>query len=82
MPIRQGGRFASLASSWRRETLALNGGAALVEADEVEGVLADVDTENGYGVFRVARQVGPWVSPPLDAGVLREAPNLLGSWKH
>src|SRR6516225_11587788 len=37
------------------EFLAQNDGAALVEADEVKGVLADVDAENGDGVFRVAR---------------------------
>src|SRR5215467_2350122 len=41
-----------------RELLAQNDGAALVEADEVEDVLADVDAENGDGVFRVARH-GP-----------------------
>src|SRR5215467_6263810 len=41
-----------------RELLAQNDGAALVEADEVEGVLADVDAEDGDGVFRLARH-GP-----------------------
>src|SRR5215831_19538268 len=40
------------------ELLAQNDGAALVEADEVEGVLADVDAEVGDGVFRLARH-GP-----------------------
>jgi len=30
-----------------RELLAQNDGATLVEADEVEGVLANVDAENG-----------------------------------
>src|SRR5215468_3241823 len=40
------------------ELLAQNDGAALVEADEVECVLADVDAEDGDGVFRVARH-GP-----------------------
>ena len=34
------------------ELLAQNDGAALVEADEVEGVLANVDAEGGNGVFR------------------------------
>src|SRR5215813_4512403 len=37
------------------ELLVQNDGAALVEADEVEGVLADVDAEDGDGVFRLAR---------------------------
>src|SRR5215813_8687283 len=37
------------------ELLAQNDGAALVEADEVEGILADVDAEDGDGVFRLAR---------------------------
>src|SRR5215467_11080256 len=41
-----------------RELLAQNDGAALVEADEVECVLADVDAEDGDGVFRLARH-GP-----------------------
>src|SRR5262249_54568491 len=40
------------------EVLAQNDGAALVEADEVEDVLADVDAEDGDGVFRLARH-GP-----------------------
>ena len=40
------------------ERLAQNDGAALVEADEVDGVLADVDAEDGDGVFRLARH-GP-----------------------
>src|SRR5215467_5674150 len=41
-----------------RELLAQNDGAALVEADEMECVLADVDAEDGDGVFRLARH-GP-----------------------
>jgi hypothetical protein len=44
--------------------------APLVEAGEVECVLADVDAENGDGDFKVARH-GPgllaWMSPPLGA---------------
>src|SRR5215471_8477472 len=57
MPMRQGGRLASRASSWRRESF-WRRTMALVEADEVEGVLADVDAEGGDGVFRLARH-GP-----------------------
>ena len=60
------GRLASLASSCRRDALqAQNDGAALVETDEVEGVLADVDAGNGDGVFGMASMAGPcsW-SPP------------------
>jgi hypothetical protein len=35
--------------------LAQSDGAALVEANEVEGVLTGVDAEHGDGIFRVAR---------------------------
>jgi hypothetical protein len=72
-----GGRLASLAWSWRRESFWRSTMCAtLVEADEVEGVLTDVDAEGGDGVFRQTRQ-GPGsclCQPPLDAGVLRGAP--------
>ena len=50
--------MASLASSCVRDVLAQNDGAALVQSDEVEGVLADVDAENGDGVFGMARHGG------------------------
>src|SRR5258705_5942306 len=58
MPTRQGGRLTSWASSCVRDSQAQNDGAAFVETDEVEGVLADVDAENGDGVFGMARHGG------------------------
>jgi hypothetical protein len=72
-----GGRLASLAWSWRRESFWRSTMCAtLVEADEVEGVLTDVDAEGGDGGFRQTRH-GPGsclCQPPLGAGVLRGAP--------
>jgi len=41
-----------------RQLQAQNDGAALVETDEVEGGLADVDAENGDGIFGMARHGG------------------------
>jgi hypothetical protein len=43
---------------WSVVDLHQNDGARLVEADKVEGVLADIDAEDGDGVFRLARH-GP-----------------------
>ena len=72
-----------------RQLMAQHDGTALAEADEVEGVLADVDTEHGDGVFGLAWH-GGLLAPvtPLDAGVLLGAPpvhaisRLLGLSRH
>ena len=58
------------------ELLAQNDGAALVEADAVEGALTHVDAEDGDGVFRVARhgRTPCLGAPPARRWVLRGAP--------
>jgi len=42
MPIRHGGMLASRASIWPR-------GAALIEPDDVERILANIDVHGGNG---------------------------------
>jgi hypothetical protein len=63
MPMRQGGRLASLASSWRRESFWRKTMAPRL-LRQVEGILADVDAENGDGVLGVVRHGGLLVSAP------------------
>jgi hypothetical protein len=57
-----------------RQLPAQDDGAALIEADEVEGVLADVDAEDGDGVSGLARHGGaPYCRvPPFDTGYCGE----------
>ena len=50
MPMRQGGMLASRWVSWAPGELdAQHDGAALILADEVEAVLAEIDTQDGNG---------------------------------
>jgi hypothetical protein len=44
MPIKQHDTLASQRSSWPRDVQLRNDRAALIEVDEMEGILADVDT--------------------------------------
>jgi hypothetical protein len=74
--MRQGGRFGKPRFELPPgELQAQNDGADLVEADEVEGALADadVDAENGDGVFGLPRHGRGSLLPltPVRRGVLR-----------
>jgi hypothetical protein len=75
MPIRQGGMLASRASSCPRQLLAQYDGTPLVETDEMEDV-ADVDAENGDGIFGLAGHGGLLASGAPRRGVLRGAPQV------
>jgi len=49
MPIRQGCKLASRASTWPRDhLLPQHDAAAPILADEVERILADIDPDYGY----------------------------------
>jgi threonine/homoserine/homoserine lactone efflux protein len=66
MPIRQGGMFASRASTWPRvHFLPHDDRAAPIEANDVERVLADVDAHRGNARVSAARHgCAPSAGPP------------------
>jgi hypothetical protein len=47
MPIRHGGRLANRASTWPRDHFCRSDGTALILANDVERVLADIDADYG-----------------------------------
>ena len=62
MPIRHGGMFANRASTWPRDDFRQHNRAALIKANNVERVLADIDADYGDALIIIREwRLPPWL---------------------